>query len=100
MQILLRRKNNALPDVEWDTIMKTQHHLDDFRARKQPPDPPPGDTLPGWEHIKLVAKGAREFSGSKEDIETVEGIMCRVSAAGRQTAQICCLHAQADHRSW
>ena len=67
--------------------MNTQHHLDNFKAQKLP------DGKNTWENIQLISRATREYSGSNEDIATVESIMCRVSAADCQTAQIFCLHA-------
>jgi hypothetical protein len=93
MRILLRRKENILPDAEWEAIMKTQHHLDDFKAQKQ------SDGKSRWENMQLKARAIREYSGSNEDMDTVASIMCRVSAADCQTAQIFCLHGQANLRA-
>lgn len=53
--------------------MKLQHHLDYFKAQKHPQ----GENT--WENIQLIARAAKEYSASNEDMGRVEAMIGRVS---------------------
>ena len=74
LQLLLRRGKGVLADNDWDAFIRLQHHLDDFKAV---------DTSAGkeqWQNIHMMARAAKEYSGSREDLGLVESMMGRVSS--------------------
>lgn len=64
--------------------MKLQHHLDYFKAEKHPQ----GENT--WENIQLIARAAKEYSASNEDMGRVEAMIGRVS--GIQSMQLLILN--------
>ena len=54
--------------------MRLQHHLDDFKAV----DTPAGKEQ--WQNIQLMARAAKEYSGSREDLGLIESMFGRVSS--------------------
>ncbi|MCJ1249215.1 hypothetical protein MMC30_006438 [Trapelia coarctata] len=72
MRILLRRQNMVLPSTDWEAFMKLQHHLDYFKAQKNP------QATNTWENIQLIARAAKEYSGSNEDLGRVEAMIGRI----------------------
>ena len=73
MQLLLRRQNNILPSTDWEAFMKLQNHLDYFKAQKN------SQGTNTWENLQLIARAAKEYSGSNEDLGRVEAMIGRVS---------------------
>ncbi|MCJ1413659.1 hypothetical protein MMC19_007781 [Ptychographa xylographoides] len=72
LRILLRRQNGVLPEYEWEAFMRLQHHLDDFKRQRD------SDSQTTWENIQLMARAAKEYSGSKDELGRIEGMMGRV----------------------
>ncbi|MCJ1388083.1 hypothetical protein MMC18_000927 [Xylographa bjoerkii] len=72
LRLLLLRQNNVLPQSDWEGFLNLQHHLEDFKAQKEPQ----GHNT--WENIQLMARAAKEYSGTKEDIGKLEGMVGRI----------------------
>ena len=72
MQILLRRGQGSLSPDDWNEFLRLVHHNDHTKALAAE-----GDET--WENIQLVARAAKEYSGSKEDLGLVESLVGRVS---------------------
>ncbi len=69
VQFLLLRQNGVLSDSEWSKLTQLQHHVEDFRKQK---------TTNEAENFALMAKAAKKYSGSKEDLDLVESLLGRV----------------------
>lgn len=61
VQLLLLRKASRLPPGEWDDFMKLESHLPRWKSE--------GGQM--WENIGLMARGAKEYSGTDLDEETL-----------------------------
>ncbi|MCJ1306783.1 hypothetical protein MMC25_000426 [Agyrium rufum] len=72
LELLLRRKNLSIPDEDWGALMKLGHHLDDFRNAGAE------GGAETWQNVELMAKAAKEYSGTKESLEFVQMVICRI----------------------
>ncbi|KAL6720726.1 hypothetical protein ACLMJK_002651 [Lecanora helva] len=74
IQLLLRRQAKALPDSEWEALLKLQSHIDDFRSShsKNP------EGLTTWQTIELMSNAASKYSGSKEPIPFIQTLTARI----------------------
>ncbi|MCJ1378416.1 hypothetical protein MMC17_001514 [Xylographa soralifera] len=72
LRLLLLRQNNVLPQSDWEGFLSLQHHLEDFKSQKAPQS----DNT--WENIQLMARAATEYSGTKEDMGKIEGMVGRI----------------------
>ena len=71
LQLLLRRQAGTIPASDWDRFYELRHHADNFKAQAAA-----GDET--WGNVQLMARAAKEYSGSPEDLGRVELLVARV----------------------
>lgn len=71
LQILLRRQAGTIPVSDWDRFLDLRDHADDFKTQATADD----ET---WGNVQLMARAAKEYSGSPEDLGRVELLVARV----------------------
>ena len=76
LQILLRRKNGAIPEDDWNRFLKLQHHMDDLERGTREGNQFQQTNL---QNIQLIAKASKEYAASAEDLGFIEFLVGRVS---------------------
>lgn len=69
MRLLFLQKAKRVSQAQWDQLMDLEAHVNDFRKAG-------GET---WQNMCLMAKAAKEYSGTGLDEHTVLGLFARVS---------------------
>ncbi|MCJ1324053.1 hypothetical protein MMC10_000715 [Thelotrema lepadinum] len=75
LQLLLKRKNNALPQEEWDKFLKLQHHVDKIQQGAEKGNEYLRDIL---QNLQLMARAGKEYSGSNESEGLIETLVGRL----------------------
>ena len=75
MQLLLRRKANLLPDIEWQGFLELQSHIDDFKTQQTRNE----ENLTTWQTIELMSQSISSYSGSSVLLDAVQAMVARVS---------------------
>ena len=78
MQILLRRKNNTIPQDDWNQLLKLKHHMDDLEREIREGSQ---DHQQDLQNVQLIAKAGREYAASREELGFIELLVARVSHA-------------------
>lgn len=71
VQLLLLRKASKLPLGEWHDFMRLESHLEEWESRGGQ----------NWENICLMARGAKEYSGTDLDEQTLREIFGKACSA-------------------
>ena len=70
MQLLLQRKARTISTNDWKAIIRLLNHRDEFRS-----SPAHAETL---QDIQLIARAAKEYAGSPEQLSFVEDLLSKV----------------------
>ncbi len=77
LRLLMLRDNAALPDSDWQALLRLRSHADDFRkAGGSGSGSGSGSEL--WDNICLMSQAAAHYSGTKMDEHLVRGLFCKV----------------------
>ncbi|KZF23795.1 SET domain-containing protein [Xylona heveae TC161] len=67
LQLLLLREKGAWSETEWQSVLRLQDHVDDFRRAGK-----------SWQSIALMSKGAHVYSGTSLREDHVQALLGRV----------------------
>jgi len=74
IQLLLRKKANALPDSEWQAFLTLQSHIDDFPSSPSKNE----EGLTTHQTIELISQAAFTYSSSSEPLSLIQTFTARV----------------------
>jgi SET and MYND domain-containing protein len=72
LRLLMLRDNAALPDSNWQALLRLRSHADDFKEAGD------GSGSESWGNICLMSQAAAHYSGTKMDEHLVRSLFCRV----------------------
>ena len=77
MQLLLRKKADALSDSEWNDFLRTVDHVD--RLKKD--STKGGLSHDRWHDVQLMSQAAHRYSGTNESLILVQSMVARVCSS-------------------
>lgn len=78
VQILLRRRSGLWSDKDWTELLKLRHNIESFRQMS--------GITGTLEQIQLMARAAKEYTRSLEDLGFIETLFARVNIFPRLLA--------------
>ncbi|CAO1606283.1 SET and MYND domain-containing protein 3 [Xanthoria calcicola] len=73
MQLLLRKKADALSDSEWNDFLRTVDHVDHLKKDSTKG----GLSHDRWHDVQLMSQAAHRYSGTNESLILVQSMMAR-----------------------
>lgn len=74
LRLLLSRQTRAIPEEAWDAFIALRSHEVDLKGLQSRNE----DGLTTWQTIELMSRAALKYSGTKENVTSVQDMLARV----------------------
>ena len=72
--LLLRRQNRSLSDGDWSAFLSLESHVAEFQTQSIRNE----EGLTVWQTIELMSQAITKYSGTREPLNSVQGMVARV----------------------
>ncbi len=84
MQLLLRKKADALSPSEWNDFLRTVDQVDNLKKNSTKA----GLAHDRWHDVQLMSQAAHRYSGTNESLIFVQSMMARVCSSWSIIVQV------------